>query len=147
MKGSTPNPEVLEYLEIGERKDPLESRVPGHLVSASISRRNRGERGMPEFNCCCNVMFLAMPLVGMCWVFLQGREGRWDPCPAPGWSCSNGGLVGRPQGGFWVVALGPGLGRRLGTREPTPQRCPFQDCLFLPDCGQKQPLQVHRWVR
>ena len=105
--------------------------MPGHLVSASISRRNRGERGTPEFNCCCNVMFLAMPLVGMFWVFLQGRGGRWDPCPAPGRSCSNGGLVGRPQGGFWVVALGPGLGRRLGTQEPTPQKCPFRDCLSV----------------
>ena len=90
MKESTLNPGVLERLEIGERRDLLESRMPGHPVSASISRRNRRQRGTPEFNCCCNVMFLAMPPVGMCRVCLQGRGGRWDPCPAPGQSCSNG---------------------------------------------------------
>ena len=30
-----------------------------------------------------------------------------------------------------MVALGPDLGRRLGTQKPTLQRCPFRDSLSV----------------
>lgn len=61
----------------------------------------------------------------------KAEEGDGIPAQVRVSLATMGAYSGRPQGGFWVVALGPGLGRRLGTQEPTPQRCPFQDFLSV----------------
>lgn len=52
--------------------------------------------------------------------------------------------TGRVLGG----GLGPWSGEEAGDARAHPSKMPISRLsLCLPDCGQKQPLQVHRWVR
>lgn len=41
------------------------------------------------------------------------------------------------------MELGPGLSEK----EPPSLMAPSRQSLCFTDCGQEQPLQVHRWVR
>lgn len=146
MKGSTPNPEVLECLETGERKDPLESRMPGHLVSASVSCRNHREE---RLNSAAVAMWCSWQCHLLACAGYSFRAEEGDGIPAQLRSVLQ--QWGLRREATWRVlggGLGPWSGEEAGDARAHPSKMPISRLSFcLPDCGQKQPLQVHRWVR
>lgn len=93
-----------------------------------------------------------MLLLSRVLLFPPDRAGRCDSWPGPGFSPAAvgaswlGGIGQVLCGRRWGQARGPGLGRSPRTRAPS-RMAHSRLSLCLPDCGQEQPLQVHRRVR